>query len=108
MTLDAPKMIATFGDKLGTLDQIPANVGYFQRGHEGRVRRQVAGQVRVGRLLRLLHRRWSQGGLPRVLRRLLTESVRSPSSSTYLRRIQCHFNSMTMDAPKMLVRNICQ
>ena len=54
------------------------SIGCFQRGGRGaglrrRVRRQVAGQVRVGRRLRLLHRRGAQGGLPRIMQRLLTD-----------------------------------
>ena len=55
------------------------SIGWFQQrggrgeGRRGRVRRQVAGQVRVGRRLRLLHRRGAQGGLPRLVQRLLTE-----------------------------------
>ena len=60
-------------------------LGSFQRGREGRVRRQVAGQVRVGRGLRLLHRRGAQGSLSRVLQRLLKESE---SCTNHLRCIQ--------------------
>ena len=61
--------------------QIFTRIGWFQRG--GRVRRQVAGQVRVGRRLRLLHRRGAQGGLPRLVQRLLTERSLCPAAKSF-------------------------